>query len=89
MSDSKIVIYDLMQPNRNYDELYEYLKSFSEWAHISDSAWFILTDESCVTIRDEIMQIIDSNDTVFVAELNGAAAWHNLICDSDYLKENL
>ena len=86
---SKIIEYDLKSPNRNYDSVYEVIKSYPVWAHITQSTWFVKTNESCVQIRDKIKKEIDSNDTVFVATLNGEAGWTNAICDSDYLKNNL
>lgn len=89
MAKSKIITYDLCKSGKNYDDLYKYLKGFSAWAHITESTWFVSSDKSCVTIRDEINAIIDSDDRVFVAELTGVAAWHNLLCNSDYLKNNL
>ena len=89
MASSKIITYDLCNSGKNYDELYKYIKSCSEWAHITESTWFITTDKSCVTVRDEILHIIDSDDRVFVAELIGEAAWYNVMCDSDYLKEHI
>lgn len=89
MNNSKIITYDLCKPGRNYDDLYDYLKSFSVWARITESTWFISSDKSCVTIRDEIKNIVDSNDRIFVAELTGVAAWLNVICGSDYLKKHL
>lgn len=89
MSTSKIVSYDLCNSGKNYDDLYEYLKSFSGWAHIAESTWFISSDKSCVTIRNEIENIVDSDDRIFVAELTGVAAWRNVLCKSDYLKEHL
>ena len=89
MANSKIVTYDLCKSGKNYDDLYNYLKSYSVWAHVTESTWFISTDKSCITIRDEINKIIDSDDRIFVAELTGFAAWQNVICNSDYLKQNL
>lgn len=89
MANSKIVTYDLCKASKNYDDLYKYLKSFSVWAHITESTWFISTDKDCVTVRNEINKVTDSDDRVFVAELTGVAAWRNVICDSDYLKKNL
>lgn len=89
MSNSKIITYDLCNSGKNYDDLYDYLKSFPSWAHITESTWFISTSKSCVTIREEIDNIIDSDDRIFVAELTGVAAWRNVICNSDYLKKNL
>lgn len=35
------------------------------------------------------MQVMDSNDRLFVATLTGEAAWYNVICDSDFLKKHL
>lgn len=89
MANSKIVTYDLCSPGRNYNSLYEYLKSFPKWAHITESTWFISSDKECFDIAEEINDLIDSNDRIFVAELTGVSAWRNVICDSDFLKENL
>jgi hypothetical protein len=86
---SKIIEYDLKSPSRNYDSVYEVIKSYPVWAHITKSTWFVKTDESCVQIRDKIKKEIDSNDTLFVATLTGEAAWTNVICENDYLKKNL
>jgi len=89
MASSKIITYDLCSPGRNYNELYDYIKSFTAWAHITESTWFISTDKTCIDIRDHIIKLTDSNDRIFVAELTGTAAWQNVICDSEFLKKNL
>lgn len=89
MSKSKIITYDLCNSEKNYNELYEYLKSFPSWAHITESTWFVSTDKTCVDIRNELNEITDSDDRIFVAELTGVAAWRNTLCNSDYLKEHL
>lgn len=89
MANSKIITYDLCKSGTNYNGLYDYLKSFPEWARITESTWFVSSPKSCETIRDEIMRIVDSNDRIFVAELTGVAAWYHVICDSNYLKEHL
>lgn len=86
---SMIIEYDLRSPGRNYDELYKAIKSYSVWAHITESTWFIKTSESCVQVRDKLLAHMDGNDRIFVAALTGVAAWSNVICDSEYLKRNL
>ena len=86
---SKIIEYDLRQPGRNYDVLYEAIKSYGTWAHITESTWFIKTDATCVQVRDKLLSVMDTNDRLFVGELSGAAAWYNTICDSEFLKKNL
>lgn len=86
---SKIIEYDLCSPGRNYNELYDAIKSYSVWAHITESTWFVKTLDSCVTVRDNLSKHIDNNDRLFVAELTGTAAWHNVICKDQYIKDNL
>ena len=89
MSNSKIITYDLCKNGKNYEGLSEYLSSYSICANITESTWFVSTNKSCTTICEEISKIIDSDDRIFVAELNGNAAWNNINCDDDYLKNNL
>lgn len=86
---SKIIEYDLCSPGRNYNELYDAIKSYSVWAHITESTWFVKTSDSCVMVRDNLSKHIDNNDRLFVAELTGTAAWHNVICNNQYIKDNL
>ena len=89
VSNSKIITYDLCSPGRNYEALYKKLRSYDVWAHICESTWFISTSQTCAEIRDELKTYTDSNDRLFVAELTGTAAWRNVLCESEYLKENL
>ena len=86
---SKIVEYDLRQPGRDYDALDNAIKGYGTWAHVTESTWFIKTDETCVQVRDKLMELMDNNDRLFVGELSGTAAWHNTICEGQFLKDNL
>ena len=86
---SKIIEYDLRQPDRDYDALYQAIKSYDVWAHITESTWFIKTDTTCVQVRDKLLAVMAANDLIFVGELTGSAAWNNVICDNEYLKKNL
>ena len=85
MANSKIITYDLCSPGRNYEKI----KSYGTWAHICESTWIISTTDSCSDIRDNLKSVIDSNDRLFVAALTGGAAWSNVLCESNWLKENL
>lgn len=78
-----------MQFWKNYNELYDYIKGFPAWAHITESTWFISSTKSCSDIRDEIKKIVDSDDRIFIAQLTGSAAWRNVLCEDQYLKEHL
>ena len=86
---SMIVEYDLCSPRRDYEELYKVIQSYYICAPITESTWFIKTDETCVQVRDKLNAHVDKNDRIFVAALSGVAAWRNILCDSKYLKENL
>lgn len=86
---SIIIEYDLRAPGRDYTSLYSAIKGYGIYDHITESTWFIKTDASCVQVRDHLAAYIDSNDRLFVATLTGEAAWRNVICHNDYLKENL
>ena len=44
---SKIIEYDLKKPGRNYDAVYEIIKSYPVWAHITKSTWFVKTSDTC------------------------------------------
>lgn len=86
---SKIIEYDLRQPGRDYDAVYEAIKGYGTWAKITESTWFIKTNETCAQVRNKLMKLMDDNDRLFVGELSGVAAWHNTICESQFLKDNL
>ena len=68
---SIIIEYDLRQPGRDYEALYNAIKSYEAWAHVTESTWLIKTEDRCV------------------GKLPGDAAWKNVICGSDKLKECL
>ena len=89
MANSKLITYDLIAPGKNYNDLYAYLKSLPGWTRICESVWLTTSTESCVSIRDKLNTLVDSNDRVFVATLTGEAAWHNVLCDNEVLKTNL
>ena len=86
---SKVIEYDLCAPGRDYNELYNAIKQYGTWARLTESTWFVKTDDSCEKIRDDLLKAMDSNDRLFVGELTGVAAWHNLICSNDFLQKNL
>jgi hypothetical protein len=65
------ISYDLKKPGRNYDDLYETIKSAPSWAHAMDSLWFISTGESVETWSNRLRQVMDQNDWLFVVDITG------------------
>lgn len=83
-----IISYDLRN-KRDYETLYEAIKSYGTWAHILESSWAIVTSKTATEIRDHLMKYIDSDDGIFVLKSAGEAAWRSVLCKNDWLKEHL
>ncbi len=84
-----IITYDLRQPGRNYEALYEAIQSYGTWAHINQSTWAVVTTQSAVQIRDFLLNSMDANDSIFVVKSGTEAAWQNVICRHNWLQERL
>lgn len=87
-----MVTYDLSQPGRDYSDLRERIKTISgTWAFIAESSWIVVsTSRSATAIRDDLVRAVDNDDSLFVAELTGTAAWKGLSAQrADWLKANL
>jgi hypothetical protein len=85
-----MVDYDLNTPGQKYDNLIAYLKSYSAWAKPLKSTFLIRTSKTTVTVRDEILRIIDFNDAVLVTDVTGEEmAWNGLSSEvSNWIKNN-
>lgn len=70
----KIISYDLRKPGQNYEDLIVAINNY-DCCKINKSDWLIRTYASCKVVRDELMEYIDSNDTLFVAELSNKPGW--------------
>lgn len=83
-----IVMYDLRK-QRNYEPLWNALKSFSFWGRITESTWAVVSHQSSSEIRDHLLNFIDSDDRICVIKSGGEAAWQNSIANNQWLKDNL
>lgn len=84
-----LVSYDLRAPGRNYDDVFEYLKSLGGWARVLESVWAITTHQTAAQIRDGLIARTDAGDGVFVLKSGSEGAWRNTICTGEWLKSNL
>lgn len=82
-------MYDLRAPRRNYEGLYNGIRSYGTWGKLTESTWAILSHQNPGQIRDYLFQFIDSNDRLFVVKSSGDAAWHNALADNDWIKRNI
>lgn len=83
-----LISYNL-KSERDYTSLYEAIKSYGVWAHILKSTWAIVTDQSAKEIREYLKNFIDQDDKIFVIKSGGEAAWKDVLCTNEWLKNNL
>lgn len=84
---SYIVAYDLCKPERDYQSLYEMLRSFPNWGKMTESVWCIVSPLSHKEVRDNLMGCLDSNDRLLVVETGHRAAWTNVIADNEWVRK--
>lgn len=84
-----IISYDLCQPDRDYEALYQVLRSFPNWGKLTESTWAVVTSKTAVEIRDFLRNYIDSNDRLIVILSGRSAAWTRLLADNEWVIENL
>lgn len=89
MNKCYIIIYDLMAPGKNYELLYNTIKSYGTWGKITESCWIIVTSLPATAIRDRLSLCIDRNDRLFVSRLAMPAAWRNTKADDVWVKRIL
>jgi len=83
-----LISYDLRAPGRNYEALIDYITNFPKWAKPLESVWVAKTNKSYDTVRDEMINLVDSNDKLLVVDITGCAAkWYN-IPPENWIKNN-
>lgn len=71
------ITYDLRK-QRNYEALYERLKSYGTYCRALESTWLISTNQNATQIRDYLSEVVDGDDGLLVTRLQGEAAWRGL-----------
>lgn len=84
-----IVSYELKQPRREYVDFIGALRSYDDWAQLLDSTWAIVSDRSAVEIRDDLWELLDPDDGLFVIQSGDEAAWQDVRCDNQWLRNAL
>ena len=83
-----LISYDLSNKDK-YKELFEKIKSYGKWAHITESYFAIGSDKPAKEIRDELLAIIGDDSRLMVVRSAHEAAWHNTLGTNEWLKKNL
>lgn len=85
---TKFISYDLKAPHKDYEKLYNYLRSFPEYHKIQESFWMVNSNKEAKQIRDELLNFTDADDSIFVSSYgdNSSSAWINV---SETIKPDL
>ena len=83
-----IISYDLADGG-NYDALFDHIKSYGTWAHITESLWAIVSSKKASEIRDDVKSYLTKGSRLIVVKSANIAAWDNVLCTSDWLKKNI
>ena len=71
------VTYDLHNPGRNYQPLWEYLRAFDH-IHPLESTWFIRTTKATQGVCEDLLARVDRNDDVACIDVTTDAWWARL-----------
>lgn len=74
-----IVSYDLCQPGRDYNSLYNALRTFPSWGKLTETTWAVVSKNSAVEIRNYLRLYMDVSDRLIVIKSGQVAAWTQVI----------
>ena len=90
MITTYIISYDLKSPGQSYEKVHKVIDGYHGWAKLGGSAYVVSTEETASQIRDKLMDVMDSNDQLFVGVVKAPAAWFGMGDEvSDWLKNTL
>lgn len=74
-----LITYDLNTEGKDYNALYDKIKSLGEWFHPLESVWFLCPSSiyDVNEITDQLRTTMDDNDHVFIVEItnNSRQGW--------------
>lgn len=66
-----LITYDLNSPGRDYNPLYDKIKSLGANFHPLESTWFLESSNTAHFISESLRAVMDENDSLFVVEITG------------------
>lgn len=84
-----LITYDLKR-DKDYPELYSAIRKLNIYRNIQGSVWIVKTPHSAEAIIKHLGLYVDSDDSLFVAELFTEPWWRGLAeSDTKWLESNL
>jgi len=81
--------YDLRK-KRDYQPLYDKLESYNGWCRPLESCYLICSNDPISQILNNLTQVIDKDDGIFVTQLTGLAGWEGLSKQAgEWIKKHL
>lgn len=80
--------YDLHKPKKDYEKLYELIKS-NGYAKLSESSYAIITEDSASEYYDKVKPLVDSDDRFYIIPLGKPYAGYGPKKINGWLEENL
>lgn len=81
-----VISYDLVK-TKDYESLFEKIKSYGTWSHPLLSTWVVVSNKSATQIRDDLLTVLDDDDRLFIVESSGNSSWKNVRCRSEWLQK--
>ena len=88
MKKTYLISYDMAEGGK-YDDLYAAIKAYGTWAHITESLFAIATEQSAKEIRENLSEHFPKGSRLFIVKSGTEAAWRNVMCSNEWLKEKL
>jgi hypothetical protein len=88
MKKCYLISYDMAEDG-DYEALFDAIREYRSWAHITESLWAVVTEQSAVEIRDALGLYLPEGSRLFVVKSGVEAAWRRVICKTEWLKKNL
>lgn len=64
-----LISHDLKEPNKDYNPLFDAIKSCGAWKQYLDSTWFLTTYKTAKDIFDILEPHIDLHDNVLIVRI--------------------
>lgn len=84
-----IISYQTTLSGQRLTALHTALRSYTNWGRINENTWAVVTDNTAVQIRDNLLTLLNEGDRLMVIRSGTEAAWRNSMASSEWLKNHL
>ncbi len=64
-----MISYDLNNPGKKYDKVFEIIKEFGAYIKLQKSFWLVKTNLNPNQMCEKLNTVLDNNDSLFICEL--------------------